>query len=432
MGKRLVPRQQSRTSPDKRTTPVKGKPKPRGKRKTATAVESESNPPSTSSVPDGTQSDADSGLHLEAQTETQAERLRALQSQSLDKAGTDLRLEEQPTLDSERRNGQKEQDRGEQREAGPSVLLKENLLESDQRTLLPAPPPPLPSPTQSPVKPSLSSHIVMPLKKQKAGYSSPSLVKSSSVDKKPAPEPNSETKSSELEAGPDYRPQRSPSPTPPSASPSPPPAANPLLVTEETDRKKAVNTGRKGSTKPPRVPVAPPAVTVLPLPATKRAASNGGAAQPGPLRPARRKASKREMGVSLSPATTGSASGREGNGAGVGLAPIAGTAVGGEGVVSVRGPTAGDEVRYELLPVAGAPVLSRPALRSSGFVTVVQLAKFIRGQLGIGEGLGVVITCAGEEVSEAMTLHLLVNEVWPKRDGHLVLNYYCSGSGAIC
>jgi hypothetical protein len=110
---------------------------------------------------------------------------------------------------------------------------------------------------------------------------------------------------------------------------------------------------------------------------------------------------------------------------------VVGTPIGGDGVLSVRGPTVADEVRYELVPVAGAPLLSRPALRSSGFVTVVQLAKFIRGQLGLVEGMPIVITCAGEEVSEAMTLHLLVSEVWPKGDGHLVLNYRYTGDGVF-
>jgi hypothetical protein len=104
--------------------------------------------------------------------------------------------------------------------------------------------------------------------------------------------------------------------------------------------------------------------------------------------------------------------------------------LGNEGMISVRAPTAFDEVRYELRPAVGAPMLERPALRSSGHVTVVQLAKFIRGQLGARESI--IISCAGEEISDTMTLNLLVSEVWPKEDGHLILDYRLeTGNGVL-
>mgnify|MGYP003476556877 CR=1 FL=1 len=106
--------------------------------------------------------------------------------------------------------------------------------------------------------------------------------------------------------------------------------------------------------------------------------------------------------------------------------------LGNEGMMSVRAPTAFDEVRYELRPSVGAPMLERPALRSSGHVTVVQLAKFIRGQLGAKESMDVIISCAGEEISDTMTLNLLVSEVWPKDDGHLILDYrFETGNGVL-
>jgi hypothetical protein len=105
--------------------------------------------------------------------------------------------------------------------------------------------------------------------------------------------------------------------------------------------------------------------------------------------------------------------------------------LGNEGMMSVRAPTAFDEVRYELRPVLGAPLLERPALRSSGQVTVVQLSKFIRGQLGARESADVIISCAGEELSDTMTLNLLVSEVWPKDDGHLILDYRFETSNRV-
>jgi hypothetical protein len=88
----------------------------------------------------------------------------------------------------------------------------------------------------------------------------------------------------------------------------------------------------------------------------------------------------------------------------------------------VRGATAGDEVRYELRASAGAPALARPALRSSGAVSVVQVAKFIAAQLGMGAGT-VEVSCAGEPLPGAVTVGLLVRDVWPREDGHLVLEY---------
>lgn len=95
------------------------------------------------------------------------------------------------------------------------------------------------------------------------------------------------------------------------------------------------------------------------------------------------------------------------------------------GMVSVRGPTAFDQVKYELRACAGSPLLERPALRSSGQVTMVQVMKFIREQLGLVDGTRVVISCAGVDVSDTMTLSLLVDEVWREDNGHLVLNYKC-------
>lgn len=89
----------------------------------------------------------------------------------------------------------------------------------------------------------------------------------------------------------------------------------------------------------------------------------------------------------------------------------------------VRAPTAYDEVRCELRPSLGAPKLRRPALRSSGQLTVQHVAKFVRMQLALDAATNVSISCAGEDLNPSTTLRLIVRRVWPESEGHLVLHY---------
>lgn len=95
------------------------------------------------------------------------------------------------------------------------------------------------------------------------------------------------------------------------------------------------------------------------------------------------------------------------------------------GVVPVYGPTAHDEVRYELRAQNSAYKLARPALRTSGLLKISQLARFVHSQLGLGSSAMVCLSCAGEELYEGdITLEQLANNVWPDSDdGHLVLDY---------
>jgi len=93
------------------------------------------------------------------------------------------------------------------------------------------------------------------------------------------------------------------------------------------------------------------------------------------------------------------------------------------GLTEVRGPTAFDEVRYELIPLDGAPKLSRPAMRTSGKVSMALLAKYICSVLGLDASISVKLCCSGEDLSDAITLNHLVTHVWPESEGHVVLGY---------
>lgn len=94
-----------------------------------------------------------------------------------------------------------------------------------------------------------------------------------------------------------------------------------------------------------------------------------------------------------------------------------------EALVRVQAPTAFDEVRCELQAARGAPKLRRPALRSSGKLTVNHVLKYVRMQLALDTNTIVKLSCAGEDLNETMTLNVLVRKVWPVSQGHLVLDY---------
>lgn len=89
----------------------------------------------------------------------------------------------------------------------------------------------------------------------------------------------------------------------------------------------------------------------------------------------------------------------------------------------IQAPTAFDEVRCELQAASGSPKLRRPALRSSGKLTVYHVLKYIQMQLALDASSTVKVSCAGEELNETMTLNVLIRKVWPASQGHLVLDY---------
>ncbi|KAI0564679.1 hypothetical protein FGB62_24g023 [Gracilaria domingensis] len=89
----------------------------------------------------------------------------------------------------------------------------------------------------------------------------------------------------------------------------------------------------------------------------------------------------------------------------------------------LKGPTAFDEVRCELLPLGSAPKLERPALRTTRKVDVSYISRYLRERLELHSTEIVVIKCAGQELVGTMTLGDLVTHVWPASEGHLVLHY---------
>lgn len=103
----------------------------------------------------------------------------------------------------------------------------------------------------------------------------------------------------------------------------------------------------------------------------------------------------------------------------------------GDGIVSVTGPTAYDEVRCELRALGSAPRLSRNALRTTGKLSVGLLAKFVHTLLQLPDADRVVLRCSGEDLASAITLGHLVTHVWPESEGHMVLDYRVTPGGVV-
>lgn len=94
-----------------------------------------------------------------------------------------------------------------------------------------------------------------------------------------------------------------------------------------------------------------------------------------------------------------------------------------ENVKTVYGPNAYDEVRLELRPIKRTPRLDRPALRTTGRVSVALLSRFLHKTLQLDAADRVILSCAEQDLTDPMTLNQLVNHVWPQSQGHMILDY---------
>jgi len=105
-------------------------------------------------------------------------------------------------------------------------------------------------------------------------------------------------------------------------------------------------------------------------------------------------------------------------------------------VQRVQIPTMGDEVLFELRPAVREAIdnhkyqtpisnlsLRKPAIRCSGMVTMVHIAKYLRSILQIPDVWAIDLSCGGTSLAHAMNLRSLFDTVWPSYQGTLVIEY---------